>query len=89
MFVTAMVQNKYEQSLSQGQIMNSHNTKTDKVVSNELVRIVTDHKGVRVVKSELANASELSIADDFDTGGDPYNSTGQHVVIKSQIDIED
>ena len=69
--------------------MNSHHIKTDKVVSNEPVRIVTDHKGVRVLKSELVDASELSIADDYDTGGDPYNNTGQHVVIESQIDIED
>jgi len=69
--------------------MNSHNTKTDKVVSNEPVRVVTDHKGARVLKSEVIDASELSIADDYDTGGDPYNNTGQHVVIESQVDIED
>jgi len=69
--------------------MNSHNIKTDKVVRDEPVRIVTDHKGVRVIKSELVDASELSIADDFDTGGDPYNNTGQHVVIESKINTED
>ena len=69
--------------------MNSHNIKTDRAVRNEPVRVVTDHKGARVLKSEVIDASELSIADDYDTGGDPYNNTGQHVVIESQVDIED
>jgi len=69
--------------------MNSHNTKTNTVVSNEAVRIETDHKDVRVLKSKLVDANDLSIADEFDTGGDPYNSTGQHVVIKPKTDPQE
>ena len=69
--------------------MNSHNTKTNTVASNEAVRIETDHKDVRVLKSSLVDANDLSIADELDTGGDPYNSTGQHVVIKSKIDPQE
>lgn len=69
--------------------MNSHNTKTNTVASNEAVRIETDHKDVRVLISSLVDANDLSIADEFDTGGDPYNSTGQHVVIKSKNDPQE
>ena len=63
--------------------MNSHNAKMDTVVSKESVRIETDHKDVRILRSSLVDADELAIEDNYDTGGDPYNSTGQHVVIKS------
>jgi hypothetical protein len=69
--------------------MNLHNRKTDAVVSNESVRVETDHKNVQVLCSDLVDTNELAIADDIDTGGDPYNSTGQHVVITSQLDIEE
>ena len=30
-----------------------------------------------------------AIADDVNPGGDPYNSTGQHVIIKPKLDLED
>jgi len=69
--------------------MNSHNAKTASVLSKESVRIETDHEDACVLKSELVDANELSIADDLDIGGDPYNSTGQHVVIKSKINLEE
>jgi len=68
--------------------MISHNMKTSKVVSNEPVRVETDHKDMRVLKSELVDANELSIEDDYNTGGDPYNTTGQHLVVKSRIKAE-
>ena len=66
--------------------MNSHNAKTDVIM--EAVRIETDHKDVRVVRSRLTDANALSIAADYDNGGDPYNSTGQHVVIKLKKDAK-
>ena len=69
--------------------MISHRMKTSMVLSNEPVRIETDHKDMRVLKLEFVDADELSIVDDYDTGGDPYNTTGQHLVIKSRINIED
>ena len=68
--------------------MISHRMKTSKVVSNEPVRFETDHKDMGGLRSELVDVNELSIVDD-DTGGDPYNTTGQHLVIKSRINIED
>ncbi|MDH3612420.1 MAG: hypothetical protein OEU90_15615 [Gammaproteobacteria bacterium] len=69
--------------------MNSHKTKTGTVVITESVRIETDQKEPRVLRSKLVDANELSLADDFDIGGDPYNSTGQHVIVKPKTDIEE
>jgi hypothetical protein len=42
-------------------------------------------KNVQILRSTLGLGDELSIADDADFGGDPYNSTGQHVVLKSKM----
>ncbi|NOR35271.1 MAG: hypothetical protein GQ577_00855 [Woeseiaceae bacterium] len=69
--------------------MDSHNTKADKVVTNEVVSIDAGLEGVRVLQLDLVEASDLAIANDFNTGSDPYNSTGQHVIIKSRINLED
>ncbi len=69
--------------------MNSHNPKSLPLVKNESVHIETDYKGVRVVRSKIIDANDLSIADDFDNGGDPYNCTGQHVVIKLKDEPQD
>lgn len=64
--------------------MNSHNAKSEAAVHEEIVRIETDRNDVRVLRAKLRDANELSIADDYDNGGDPYNSTGQHVVLKAK-----
>jgi hypothetical protein len=69
--------------------VDSHNTKADKVVTNEVVSIDAGLEGVRVLQLDLLEASDLAIANDFNTGSDPYNSTGQHVIIKSRINLED
>lgn len=69
--------------------MNSHNTKTELVASNDPVHVETDHKDVQILRSNLVDPDELAIADEVDTGGDPYNSTGQHVIIKSKLNIEE
>ena len=66
--------------------MISHNAKIDEVVSKESVRIETDSTDVRVLRSRLVEENALSIADDYDNGGDPYNSTGQHVIVKLEKD---
>jgi hypothetical protein len=42
-----------------------------------------------VVSANLIEAAELSISDDDDKGSDPYNSTGQHVIIKVKNDLQD
>lgn len=69
--------------------MDSHDTKTDKVVTHEVVGSETDQENVRVLQLDLIAANDLAIADDQNTGGDPYNSTGQHVIITSRINLED
>ncbi len=43
----------------------------------------------RVIDVELADELELTVAEDLDIGGDPYNSTGRHVIIKSKLNLED
>jgi hypothetical protein len=69
--------------------VDSHNSKTEKVATNEVVNIDAGLESVRVLQLDLLEASDLAIADDFNTGSDPYNSTGQHVIIKSRMDLED
>ena len=69
--------------------MNSHNTKTESAGGKEPVRTETDQDEPRVLKTTLVDLSELTIVENYDIGGDPYNSTGQHVIIKSKIPTED
>lgn len=76
----------HEPAQSQGKTVNSHNTKTEHRVTSESVG--TDTDSVRVLRMDLVDVSDLEIADD-NPGGDPYNSTGQHVIIKSKLDLGD
>lgn len=70
--------------------MDSHNTETKKVVSDESVEIrKADDSDVRVLNWDRVEPEDLSIADEPNPGGDPYNSTGQFVIIKSRINLED
>jgi hypothetical protein len=69
--------------------VDSHNTKADKVVTPEVIGSESDQENVRVLQLDLIAANDLAIADDQNTGGDPYNSTGQHVIITSRINLED
>jgi hypothetical protein len=69
--------------------MNSHNIKSESVVRPEAVQIVPERADPRVIKSNLVDVDQLSISEDCDAGSDPYNSTGQHVVIQSKIDLQD
>ena len=43
---------------------------------------------VRVIRSGLAGPAVLALSDD-NRGGDPYNSTGQHVIIKTKMASQD
>ena len=61
--------------------MNSHNV--DSKTRDEPTFIEGDDERVRQLKVELAAESELKIDDDFDLGGDPYNSTGRHAIINA------
>ena len=69
--------------------MNSHNTKTDTHGGDEPVHIKSGHDEPRVLESSLVDSNELAIADDEYDIGDPYNSTGRHVIIQSKIPTEE
>jgi len=69
--------------------MNSHNTRTESTVKGETSRVAANEDDVRVLKSSLVGSAELAISEDCDLGSDPYNSTGQHAIIKSKIDPQD
>ena len=69
--------------------MNSHNAKPESVAKNVSVQIAAEPEESRVIASNLIEASELAITEDDDTGSDPYNSTGQHVIIKPKLIPED
>lgn len=69
--------------------MNSHNAKVEAVVRKESVEIESDDESVRVLHAKLADATELSLDENFDIGCDPYNSTGQHVALKPKSDTEE
>jgi hypothetical protein len=63
--------------------MNSHNAKLATAASEAPVQVNTDLHDVQVLRSSIKDDEGLTIADDFDIGGDPYNSTGAHCIIKS------
>jgi hypothetical protein len=88
-FPSRVVQNNHEPAAVQGKIMNPHNTKTESVIGHGSVRTRSDREAVRVTKSQLIGAVDLSISEDCDPGSDPYNSTGQHVIIKPKVDLQD
>jgi hypothetical protein len=79
----------HEIALIQVKIMYSHNAKTHFVAVDKSVRIVNGKGDVRVITSNLTDAADLSIREYDDEGSDPYNSTGQHVIIKTTVDLQD
>lgn len=64
--------------------MNSRNTNRQPDEKVEAVRIVAEKGDVRVIRSGLVGPQTLAISDDNDRGKDPYNSTGQHVILKTK-----
>lgn len=72
-----------------GMKMDSRNTKSDGVVKHESVEIKAERSDVRVLNLDLVEPEGLELADDPDLGSDPYNSTGQHVIIKPKTNLED
>jgi hypothetical protein len=62
--------------------MKLHNKDREEVVRPETVEVDTDHKDGRALRSKLVSKNEWSLAvETDDDGGDPYNSTGKHVVL--------
>ena len=46
-------------------------------------------KNAQVIDSDVNNADELAVDDDFDSGGDPYNTTGSHVILQLKQDADE
>ena len=66
--------------------MNTQKTPQAEVARKAPVQGDTDRGDVQLRHSELKEVNELAVDEDISTGGDPYNSTGKHVIIKSQED---
>ena len=69
--------------------MNSHNTKPAYSFHKTPVVTDSDKDEAEVVSTSLVRNVDLKIAEDDGSGCDPYNSTGQHVVIKAKLQTED
>jgi hypothetical protein len=69
--------------------MNSHNSKTEPVREKESASSMGEKEEVRVITTHLIEAADLAISEVDDKGSDPYNSTGQHVIIASKSDLQD
>ncbi|RLA22138.1 MAG: hypothetical protein DRQ63_13060 [Gammaproteobacteria bacterium] len=69
--------------------MNSHNAKLVTVARKAPIKVDTDLHDVQVLRSSIKDVESLAIADELDTGGDPYNCTGQHCIIKSDKSQEE
>ena len=65
--------------------MNSHNTKAAFAFHKTVAPTDADAREAKVVKARLNGNASLSIADDPDFGCDPYNSTGQHVILDAKL----
>ncbi|MDH4048964.1 MAG: hypothetical protein OEW68_15530 [Gammaproteobacteria bacterium] len=42
-----------------------------------------------ILQTRFAFGDEWSILDESDLGGDPYNNTGQHCVLKSKLVVDE
>jgi hypothetical protein len=69
--------------------MNSRNSKTESVRGKESASSMVEKEEVRVITARLVEAADLAISEVDDKGSDPYNSTGQHVIIAPKIDLQD
>lgn len=67
--------------------MNTPKTRPMAATRKSPVSVETDlRNNVQVLHSELSEIDDLAIDEDFDMGGDPYNSTGQHAIVKPRKD---
>lgn len=69
--------------------MNSHNTKPTYSFHKTPVITDSDNDEAEVVSTSLVRNVDLKIVDDETSGCDPYNSTGQHVILKSKLQTGD
>ncbi len=70
--------------------MNTSKTRPVAKAHKSPPQVETDlRNNAQVLHSELNEIDELSIDEDFDLGGDPYNSTGSHVIIEQKKEVEE
>lgn len=86
--LSAKVQNNDEPSQLEGNNVNPRFTNKQSDLKGDFVRIVAARGSVRVIRSDLIGPEALALSDD-NRGGDPYNSTGQHVIIKMKSASQD
>lgn len=69
--------------------MNSHNAKTSFVFHKTPATTLADKQDAEVVSSSLIGEKDLAIASDANNGCDPYNTTGQHVILPKKLPMRD
>ncbi len=67
--------------------MNLHKTESDLVAGNKPADSVADEDEMRVRKASLFEAADSAVSEEDDKCSDPYNSTGQHVIIAEKSDL--
>ena len=71
-------------------MMDAQKTRKTEVARKAPVRAQTGlWDNVRVHASKLGENAALPMDEDYDLGGDPYNSTGQHVILELANDAPD
>ena len=69
--------------------MNSHKTESDRVAGNKPADSVADEDEMRVKRASLFEAADFAVSEEDYKCSDPYNSTGQHVIIAVKSDLQD
>ena len=64
--------------------MNSHNAKAAFTSHKTPVADDSALKDARIISSKLTSETNLSIDDDLEQGCDPYNTTGQHIIVQQK-----
>ena len=70
--------------------MNTQKTQHEADAGKSPVKVETaPPSNAQLLDSEVNEVDELAIDENFSAGGDPYNSTGKHVIIKSNKDSDE
>ena len=70
--------------------MNVQKSRKATVARKAPVQVETDlRKNAQVIDSDVNTADELAVDNDFDSGGDPYNTTGSHVILQLKQDADE
>jgi len=64
--------------------MSSHNTKSSFSYHKTPVADNSAVEEARVISMKLTSETNLSIDDDMEQGCDPYNTTGQHIILRQK-----